>query len=346
MYPHLLMMEEFPVRIGPRYGPMRPRDLTDLCEGVGVIARVRIHTTRGEYPMRTRSGTIYPTGAINTTLCAPDIRMLDDDGAILDVYEVATYHMGRPFAAAMEVLLESRRKAERLGDTDAKALCKLVANSLAGRCAMRVGGWVRMSALDVPGKWGEEWIDSPSSPSRIRMRYLCGACWVFDGDKVARGPHTSAFAYLTSYGRVMMRRIRDRCPARSVVSQCTDGLYVLAAATHTLSCADRSAHAVPGSLVSEGSADSGRWYGPRHYRWGDVWTLAGWHAPVVSDAHDRATYSSHTSLFAAHPHSAPSEIFRKYISAPIPLDIECGVVQEDGWVRPPHIEQGRDESED
>jgi hypothetical protein len=341
MYAQLLRDERFPVKLGPCYHGIRPGALIDLARGFGVIARVRVRTEVGEYPYRTRKGTCYPVGTFTTTLAAPDILALARDGEILRVYDVATYKLGAPFRDALQVLLNARSAALRDGARDFVALSKLVGNSLAGRLARREGGWIRRSKLDGVQKWGDYFLLSADTGGMARFRYIAGAAWEYHEDKLPRGPHTAAFAHLTAYGRQRMASLRRMLPSQSCVSQDTDGLYLLPAGIRALMYAGISEQSGPGTIRVTGSASSGIWHGPRHYKWGDTWVLAGMPYQTPPDAQGRVSYSTRTPLFQERADRAPTEVRYVRHTTKIPTDLERGRVQADGWVLPPRIIPGR-----
>lgn len=346
MYPALLRDRLYPVKLGPVYHGIRPDALVSLCATCGVIARVRVRTERGEYPYRTPTGTIYPVGTFTTALAGPDILRLSNDGTILRVYDVATYTLGSPFRDAVSALLDARSSARADGRTGDETLSKLVANSMAGRTARREGGWVRRAKLDGENRWGDYWQVSADSGETTRHRWIAGAAWEYHEAKLPRGPHTAVFAYLTAYGRQMMRDVRDMCPARSVVAQDTDGLYLLPAGIRALIYAGISERIGAGHLRVTGSAPDGMWYGPRHYRWGAKWVLAGMPYESVDPKDGTVTYSSRTPLFDGRSNRAPEAVYMVRRTVAIPTDLERGRVQPDGWILPPRIIPGRTVEED
>lgn len=342
MYPALLRDMAFPCSLRSVRGEMRPDEVLGLADGGGVIARVTLRTRAAEYPLRRGERTIYPLGQFVTTLAGPDLNSLARDGDIIKVHMVATYAMGRPFKGAMDSLLVAREHAKRACNKDAVAFSKLVANSLGGRLAMRQGKWVRQSKRDEPGRWGEYHSLDVTRGTATRYRYLAGACWSWDAEEMPRGPHTAAFAYLTAYGRQQMRTIRAELPAQSVVCQNTDGLYLLPLAVAKLVAMGISDDAAPGQLRIVGSADSGQWYGPGHYRWGTQWVLSGFSSPTAPDDALRVTYSTHTPLFGRGDREAPDRVTMCRVTTSIPRGIDNGRVMPDGWVLPPHILPSRE----
>lgn len=336
MYAHLLHTMEFPVKLRHVYRGISAADVLDLARSEGVIARVRADVRVAEYPMKTRTRTEYPLGRVTLTLTGPELLRLAQDGEIVRVEQAASYAMGRPFAATVGKLLGERADARRRGDLDAEALSKLVANSLGGKCAQRYGRWCRHPMGDCPRKWGEEFTLSHRTGRVSRFRWICGLCWRYDEEEEPRGPHTYAFAYLTAYGRLQMRQYRDACPARSVVSQHTDGLMVLPPAVRALAERGILGGEGPGTLRTEGSADSAEFWTPNHYRFGSEWTLAGFSQATWNAALSRVEYASRTPLWCQRAKSAPNTVFVRAATSKLPDGTDGGRVQPDGWILPPH----------
>lgn len=337
MYPALLRDERFPVKLGPVYGAISPAHLNALLDCTGVIARVRIRTTRAEYPKRQGDEVVYPIGEFVTTLCSPDLLALRKDGEVTRVYQCATYYLGTPFRDAMLALLKARAEADPKTSPDAHALSKLVANSLAGKLAQRVGGWERHSADDCPGLWGEYYKLSGATGRAERFRHLAGAAWRWQEDKLAQGPHTSAFAFLTAYGRQMMRRIRDALPPYTVLQQDTDGLFVLPDAARQLRAGGMRTVAAPGMLREVATEDTAEFFGPKHYRFGRKWTVAGYHNADVDETRREITYDLHAPLFGQKNENAPSRVLVNTLTVGFPHPAQAGRVREDGWIDPPHL---------
>lgn len=337
MYPWLLSTRDYPVKLVSTPRRMKPAEVVSLSRSYGVIAHVRIHTTVGEFPQRTQQGVRYPIGTFTTTLTGPELLALSEVGEVIECAAASTYRLGSPFTKAVSVLLKARKEARSSGNADIAALSKLVANTLAGRLAQRVGGWSRDSRQDQPGKWGLEHSLSLRTGSMTRYRWVAGHCWRYCEDKLPRGPHTAAFAYLAAYGRLHMWRLRSKLPPRSVVSQDTDGLWLLPAGTKRAAALGPGAPSPPGTLREVGSADSGQWWGPRHYRAGKKWVLAGFGDHLVDPATLMIRHSSHTPLWDTRPSEAPDRVIVTTHYSPIPSTLEEGRVGEDGWILPPHV---------
>lgn len=336
MYANLLRVHEYPVKLRHVYRGISAADVLDLARCEGVIARVRADVRVAEYPMRTATRTEYPLGRVTLTLTGPELLALAQDGTIVRVDQAASYAMGRPFRAAVDRLLAERADAKARGDADAEALSKLVANSIGGKCAQRQGGWTRDPQSDCRGKWGEEFLLSHRTGTVLRRRWICGLCWRYEEEREPRGPHTAAFAYLTAYGRLQMRTIRDACPSRTVVSQHTDGLMVLDSACDALVAAGILGGEGPGTMRREGSADSAEFWTPNHYRFGSEWTLAGFSQARWNSELSRVEYAQRFPLWTQRAKCAPSAVFVKAASSKLPDGTDGGRVQSDGWILPPN----------
>lgn len=341
MYPTLLRDRLYPCRAIGLYGAIPVPMLMEFARAGNCIARVRVRTTRGEFPLRRDDDVIYPTGEFVTTLTAPELVALSECGEVVSVAQCATYAMGRPFRESMERLLDARAEAKARGDRDAEAFSKLCANSLAGKLAQRAGGWVRSPQDDCPGAWGEWYKTSSRTMTVARFRHVAGAAWEWTDDKTGRGPHTAAFAFLAAYGRAWMKCIRDRLPECSVVSQDTDGLFLLPCAAQSQTVAEMTAREGPGRLRVVGTRDSAQFWGPRHYLWGDEWTLSGYQCPVVRDGRESVYHMVATPLWDQRDRSAPSTVLKRTLVSAFPLPSVGGRVQPDGWILPHHIIPGK-----
>lgn len=334
MYPTLLRDMQYPVKLKSYQTNVPVSDLLDLSRYFATIARVTIRTKVPEYPYRSGDRVTYPVGQFVTTLVGPELLKCSQDSEIIACHEMSMYNVGRPFEGAAAALLDMRARLDASGDRDGSTFAKLLANSLGGKLAQRMGGWSRWRDEDTPGQWGEEWRYDVGEKTRTRVRYLAGMAWRWVDDKVGRGPYTFAFAYLAAYGRLMMRQFRELCPARSVLSQDTDGMWLLAPALDALADAGEPSGDGPGCLRITQRATEGQFYGPRHYCIDGVWTLAGFHQPFVSDDGTKVHDIQEQTIWTMRSQSAPAEIVKHVRTSHLTAQDVGGDVGPDGWVVP------------
>lgn len=282
MYPFLLRSCEFPTHRTCYRDVCSRTDAQDYAESFGVIARVQISTEVAEYPERVGDRVFYRRGRFTTTLTGPELLRLKHDGKVLHTHEMSIYRLGRPFSAAAAKLIELREEARAAGRSAWELFAKLMSNGLAGKLAQRRGLWEAVPDMVPPYDWGE-WLQVTGKGKKYtRFRALAGNVWEYKQDQSGEGPYTAAFAYLSAYGRLHMRDIREQLPDRSVFQQDTDGLWVTQAGRDKLDIQQTGNTGVAGELVVKASTPFARFLSPKHYFTNGGWVLAGFAEPKLS----------------------------------------------------------------
>ncbi len=334
MYPSILRDRVFPVKLKSVRSDLTPQALVEIAHHFGVIAKVEIDTPFAEFPYRDGDRVTYPVGKFTTTLAGPEILRCAETGTISRVIVASIYSLATPFAQCADVLIKARTTAPTALPTSNAIPAKLLANSLGGKLAQRTGKWKRSPEHDEAGRWGVLTEVHAQTGQRVKYRYLAGMSWRWEEDATGSGPYTSAFAYLTAYGRCLMSGIRALCPARSVVSQDTDGIWVLPAGLLAIRAAGLLEQVGAGHLRVVGTATNARWYGPRHYCADGEWTLAGFSASIV-DSDNRTVWDTvKSSLWARHTHGAPTETVTTTRRSALRPETGGMAIAPDGWAIP------------
>lgn len=334
MYPYLLREMEFPrMKIG--YTELATvSDAVSYAKSFGVIARVVMKTEVPEYPCRTSAGIIYPVGQFTTTLTGPELLRAHQDSTIVRVEALAKYLLGRPFRAAADALIQMRERARAEGQPAWELFAKLLANGLGGKLAQRKGEWLFKAGIVPPVRFGE-WFDiGAKAGKRTRYRTIAGLTWGYNPDDSGAGPYTAAFAYLTAYGRLHMRAIRELCPHRSVVSMDTDGLWLLDEGFAAVQSELRKCSDLAGSLREVCIADAARFLSPRHYFVPGEWVLSGFHSPRIADG-ARMVHDSQSHTPISGPCGlAPRGVAVRHRDSELAPEHPGMSIGEDGWARP------------
>lgn len=334
MYAHLMATKLLPSSLIRHISSITPRSLDALCDTYGVVARVTIRTDTPEYPLRTSSSVQYPIGTFNTTLTAPELISLRKDGQILAVHEAALYELTDALQPAAQKLLDAATEAEKSGDESVLKWIKALRNTMAGRLAMRSGRWVRHQKADGWERWGEHWIRNIQAGTAERYRWICGLAWRWDDSESDRGPYTAAFSTLAAHGRTYIREIRSALPQRSVVSQDTDGLWIVGECKHVCGLLASRMGENPGQLRVVANADTARFWGPRHYVFDGSWVLSGFCEPVVSEEGSRIWDIRRSAPFCGKMTEPPRECLEYTRQSYLTLTLTGGRVGPDGWVKP------------
>jgi len=337
LYPWLLASQVYPVKLlrwGKHYGL---RQIEGLLTCRCVVARVTLSARRPEYPCKWDGRIRFPVGPVTTTLAGPELHRALRDDEIRTVHEAAIYTQGRPFRETLTTLLELRQDARRRENPAWEECVKLLSNSLSGKFAQRRGAWVARPLARVPITWGEHVSINAATGIVTRYRVTAGLVEQWVEDTLGGRPLGSCYAYLTSYARCLMRSLREQLPERTVVSQDTDGLWVLPAGRRVLESIPGAVGSTPGTLRYERSSDWGRWHDPKHYWTDRGWVLSGFHEFQHFAAENvfRDTYTQNPVLGAPQcPDPVVWHRTRDSHLSSLPVD---GEVQPDGWIEPSRL---------
>lgn len=339
MYPTILRHESFPVRLLHRWTRPSVRELREMLDVWGVIANVRLKTESPEYPYRDGDRVSYPKGEFHTCLCGPELKRAVDDGAVSAVAHAATYQMGKPFASAFTQLVQEREKARAKARPAWEVFVKLLSNSFSGKLAQRKSRWERRPGVFPERDWGEWTCRNPGTGERSRWRSVSGLSFENVAAPFQGRPLASVFCFLTAHGRYLMRLVREALPDRTVVSQDTDGLWVVGATPELYHTARNVLKGRGYDLArkDESVSQQAVFFGPRHY-----WTEAGW---VLAGFHEHQQWGdgltfddSYTFLPIGGASDRPPEWVyhcqRRTRLGEIPVDGTC---DSDGWVVPPRL---------
>lgn len=334
MYPTILANERFPVRHlynWPKPGLPFVRAMMD--ENL-VIARVTIRTDVPEYPVRTDDGVTFPVGEFVTNLCGPELAFAIESGHVVTVHHASSYQPGRPFALAAQELIDLRRGMGDSGDKCQEAFVKLLSNNFGGRMAMkRVGLTPRLDVFPELGmSWGG-WSEG-AGDKRRRFVVMAGLVWELTAPRHSGRPLASLFCFLTAYGRALMRDVRATLPPRSVVSQDTDGVWVLRPTATQRRRAVALARERGFRLDTRRRVSDGRWFGPKHYWNNSGWTLSGirQERQWMGTLKVRDDYTVNPVI--SNPREAPRHVWECTRESDLTLAERDGQTGEDGWIRP------------
>ena len=369
MYPHLLATKVYPVKLIGYERTMTIADLDVMLRYVCVIARVTLDTIEAEYPYRSSDSVYYPTGRYLTTLCGPELQYAISRGHVVQVHAVALYESGTPFVGAATALLAARAACPRGSKSPAARMVKLLSNAISGTLAQRQTRWIPEPTTRPPCdsdgrdiRWGpfittrpdREW-DAEGDPRyammigsveqyrpRLIQRYrvIAGMVERLERSAVGTGTLQACYAYLTSYGRSMMREIRQLCPERSVLLQDTDGLWVTEAGHDALASHAGTYGTLPGEVRIDRRISLARIYGPKHY-WADgVWTLSGFHNPEYDSDNHTVTDTRSANPLLGTPTEAPHTVVEWTRESELLLLHQHGHQGDDGWITPYHLSEG------
>lgn len=337
MYPTLLRDSTFPVRLHKRYENISTESLRELMSMYGVIAHVTLWASNAEYPYRLGERVVYPRGYVQTVLAGPELLAIRVPDRLIHVHSASCYLLGTPFQSAASRLLDMRQSARDSSDLAWELFAKTLANSLGGKLAQKKGSYKDLPGYPALQQWGE-WIErSVEANTTRKFRAIAGMVSEYLPDSSGEGPYTASFAYLTAYGRQLMRNIREKLGTYAVVSQDTDGLWIAATLLAITESLPGMFGNSPGQLRATQSTRYARFLGPRHYLTEHGWTLAGFHNPIIDPATLRVsdTFAENPLLIGVS--DRPQSLFQRQRVSALRNDTVGGEVFPDGWVRPLYL---------
>lgn len=360
IYASILRDQRFPIRFLRVDTRATVESLKRDAKRLGAIANVQIEAKEPEYPFRRNVGrtrdsvrdrdakrragdaarerTDYPTGTFWTTLAGPELLRAIAEKSVRAVHGAAYYELGAPFQSFASELLDRRRAARRSGDLLGEGFAKLLINAFAGKFAQRAGGWTFDPDTPSVADWGEWSVRNADSGTLDRFRSIAGITQRYAPDDGEPKGIPQIFAYLTSYGRVMMRDIRAACPARSVLSQDTDSLWLTEAGYRAVLAAGLVHADEPGRLRLIGTYRHYRGWSPRHYHADGKWTLAGLSAGWMKGAGSEWIDTQRRPYAGLGSHvDGPQGILTVRRRVMLSSCMALEPVGPDGWVVPVHI---------
>jgi hypothetical protein len=338
MYPSILRDSAFPLSLKSAYQSISVKDTLEAVKEWGVIATVDLYSDSGEYPQRVGEAVEYPRGTFTTVLAGPELASIRGRDKLIRVHNCSIYNMGYPFREAAGSLLDMRMKARASGNYAHEMFCKTLANSLGGKLAQRKGEWTDRNDIVAERQWGEWFDTNVDTGLTCRYRAIAGMVSQYTPDATGSGPYTFAFAYLTSYGRVLMRSVREAFPPDTVVSQDTDGIWVFESRPLHGKIGNSSFGDAPGELRITMSSTTGKFYGPRHYRIDAGWILSGFHNPAV--AADDLTVTDEFQQNPIHrgTRDIPNRLLTQTRTSKLIANRQKGEILQSGWVVPRFLE--------
>lgn len=274
-YPFLMHQFAYPAVLMGVWEKTTPDHLNAVLKVWGAIATVLIKTERAEYPVRGKHYTYYPTGRFWTTLAGPELTRALSEGCVERVGAVARYEMKPVFRDFAAWMWERRCEYQLRGDVVGEAMVKLIANSFAGKLAQKPGRFVPRPDSTPRKRWGITTIKNADTDGVTIERGVGGLREVWDTSIVQRAVSPAAFAYLTAYGRLMMRDLRELLRPRDVFAQHTDCIWVNDAGYERLVQLDKIQPLQFGGLKPSESITYSRFLGPAHRYHDGKWTAGG-----------------------------------------------------------------------
>lgn len=279
LYPYVMSTGIYPLKRFRQYHSVTPGKLMAMCKAQPCIANVRVESYTMEHIKKHNDRQWHLKGNFWTTLAGPELEWALRNECVKEVRLVQTYVGGNPFKKWIDHWWFIRMNSSGAAFAAQNAFAKLILTSLSGKFAQHGKRWKDMPEAQVLQDWGIRHIVRVGGPETETVSEK----WRF----IARHPQLEVegdppwyyfpalSSFITSYGRELMRSVRESLPSRSVLYQGVDSLILTREGYNALAHSVRINPIQIGSWKLQDKLNRIRILGPNYYKMDDQWVRSG-----------------------------------------------------------------------
>ncbi len=247
------------------------QELRQALRGYWCVAEVSLWAGGRGYPVH--DGKLVSYGRDDGNYCLPDpeLRQAVAACSVYRVSRLARYHAGSPFTGFIDYFYPLKVKAKAEGKHAECLFWKLLLNSLYGKFAQKKKEWVDVQEKVNLGKWAYWWGRDPATGTVALCRSIAGAVQVYREGGECRHSLCALSASITSAARVELARAIATAGQESVHYTDTDSVHCRAGGAKLLELAGLIDGGAIGSLKHVTTGHDAYYWGPKHYRVGDLY---------------------------------------------------------------------------
>lgn len=242
------------------------------------IACVDLRTRFPIFPFRSDCGVCYPTGEFTTVLTGAELQAAHEMKCIIRCRSWARYECVPLFVDYVTELHNLRRSYQASGNLLYDQFVKMLLNSLYGKFAQQSPVWLDDKDAPLLPPMSIVIMPHPLTGETVRYRTIGSTTQIDGGRKELPSTMVSIAAFVTSYARMYVNRLRGIASAGNVYYQGIDSLIVNAEGRDRLSDAGMIDSPTLGKLKVECVSDSAEIFGLMDYTIGDKIVRSGYSA--------------------------------------------------------------------
>lgn len=225
MYGYVMREFEYPTRI-IGYRKDVPLDLLEKTLKVAcVIARCRVKPKRAAYRCYHLGKITYPLAEFIGVFTTEELKMLLEEGGILEIIEACAYTKRYLFTEYVEYFWNLRKKAIEAKDNITKALAKQYLNSLYGKFGARATTY-RIAEEALVSPFRVDAIYTQDGKKRYPVIWIGDKPYVEQDEGEADDSIPAIAAHVTANARVVLWRYVELAGVENVYYTDTDSLIV------------------------------------------------------------------------------------------------------------------------
>jgi hypothetical protein len=205
--------------------------LAEHRESGGIIAEIECHTEKPVLPVKHNSRLCFPVGHIRTTVCYPELSLLDSLGIDYTINAIAYYEMNPLFHGFVESMYALRQRFKQEKNTVYDYFVKILMNSLYGKFGQRNEEWIFKGKTDSC-RFGhdeiynyDDLVEGKDDIEPLKVKWIAGSEFHSEGLKEGFDSLVAVSAFVTSYARVLLWNLLSKAGIENVYYCDTDSIF-------------------------------------------------------------------------------------------------------------------------
>lgn len=336
-YPFLMRDNVFPVEYVSSAEDLTPKQLSERLECLEGVAEVVVESAEKTYPYRDGGDVIWAVGRFPTALCGPELRAALAARHVVSVSFAQFYRGAKCFRKFVNAVWKLRENYAKKGLHFQEKYAKAMSVSLHGKFGQRNQRWESVPGVCPPFEWGT-WSELDYQTGEyVSWRSIAGTAQRLNGHAETSGNMPIIASYVLAYARCWLARAIACAGPRNVYYHDADSVHTTAAGFAELTRAGWIHPTCYGSFKIEGEFTEAEYRGPKNYRLGSTWTIAGVRDQHLIDQFGVCHDTHFSGLVATIIDGPPPGPITDEVSFPVPPGRVRGTIGTDGWIRPPRI---------
>lgn len=224
MYPYVMRQFNYPTKhVFHRY--LFRQDVHEKHKNtLTFIAKVSVNTNKPCIPYRYNNRLCFPVGSFTTTLCKPEIELLDKENIHYEIREIAYYEEAPIFRDYVDYFYSLRQQFKREGNKQYEYFVKLFMNSLYGKFGQRSPEWELCAGKQGNESFYERIMDIETG-KEYAIKCIDGTVFELTGWKEGWDTFVAVSSFVTSYARRLLWEMIHTAGMENVYYCDTDSLF-------------------------------------------------------------------------------------------------------------------------
>lgn len=224
-YPTVMRENDFPTRLAAVRKILSPAVMKKVRRDHLIIADIETRIDRPILPVVYNDRLCFPIGHIKTTVCQPEIDLLEAYGYDYKIRSMAIYQKAPLFRCFIDYFYHERLRERANGNEQYQLFLKIIMNSLYGKFGQRSPDW-QFTGLCEGERWSYKTITDIEGKGEYTIKVVNGHEYTYHGLKESWDAFPAIAAFVTSYARVGLWRMIERAGIENCFYCDTDSLFV------------------------------------------------------------------------------------------------------------------------